>query len=105
MDVNAKDVSSILEHLALQSAADSGAQGLDHGSTICRLPVKSWQADIIRKTPNMPQALNPAELRRAIQDPEVTVIFVPEEAIVTRDVIDRICVENSLRKMIVWETD
>ena len=100
MDANAA-VGKILEHLALQAAGDSGSQGLDHGSMICRLPVKSWQADVIRKTPDIPQALNPAELRKVMQSPDAAIIFVPEEAIVTEDVLDRICAENPLNKTVM----
>jgi len=105
MNMNAKNIKNILEHLALQAAGDSAQHGPDHGSMVCRLPANSWQADIIRKSSDMPQALNPMELRRAMQDPALPVIFLSREAIVTREVIDRICTENPLNKMIIWETD
>ncbi len=105
MKANAKDINRILENLALQKAGDTAQHGVEHGSTICRLPAKSWQADIIRKSPDMLQARNPMELRQAMKDPAKPVIFLSTEAIVTRDVIDRICAENPLNKMIIWETD
>lgn len=105
MKVNAKDVHKILEHLALQDAVGEGHQVVGHDSRICRLPVKSWQADIIRETTGMPQALNPMELRRMMQEPDMPVIFLPDAAIVTREVIDQICAESPLNKMIIWETN
>jgi hypothetical protein len=103
--MSAEDIGRILELLALQGVSEGACRGPDHGSTICRLPVKSWQADILRTAPDVPQALDPMGLRKAMQDPGMPIIFVPEEAIVTREVIERICVENPLNKMIIWETD
>lgn len=105
MNMNAKDVTKIIEHLALQTAADAAAHGVEHGSKVCRLPAGSWQADVIRRTPDMPQARDPMELRQAMADPSKPVVFLSREAVVTREVIDRICVENPLNKMIIWETD
>lgn len=104
MNMNSIDTNKILEHLALQRAADFAQQGIDHGCMICRLPAGSWQADIIRRTPHMPQARNPMEFRRVMKDPGMPIIFLSREAILTSEVIDRICIENPLNKMIIWET-
>ena len=90
MNIAVKDMDKILEHLALQSSGDMASKGMNHGSTICRLPLKSWQAEILRSMKEMPQAMNPMELRRLMQNPDMPVIFVPHDAMVTRDIIDRI---------------
>jgi hypothetical protein len=103
MNANAKDVNKILEGLALRQAADTGLQGSEHGSCICKLPAGSWQADILRKTADMPQARNPMELRQAMADPAKPVIFLAHDAILTHEVINRICTESPLNKMIIWE--
>jgi hypothetical protein len=105
MNASARDTKRILEHLALQRAADSARHSADYGSRICRLPAGSWQADIIRRNDAMPQARDPAEFRRAMKDPARPIIFLSREAVVTWDVIERICAENPLNKMVIWETD
>jgi len=103
MNVNAKNVTRILEHLALQNATDHLQHGVEHGCMICSLPIRSWQADMIRNNPHMPEVHNPSEFRRAMKDPAMPVIFVPDTAIMTPDALERICRENPLNKMIIWE--
>jgi hypothetical protein len=39
-----------------------------------------------------------------MQKPETAVIFLPQTAMVTAEIIERICIESPLAKMIIWET-
>lgn len=105
MNISAKKANKILEHLALQQATEGAQRGMYHGSLICLLPVGSWQADIIRKTPGIAQAQTPMELRQMMGMPDVSVIFLSSDAVVTRDVIERICKESALNKTVIWEAD
>lgn len=95
----------ILEVMAFQEAAGRAQHGLCHRSRLCRLPVGSWQADMIRRAARMVQAQTPADFRLAMQNPEAPVVFLASGAMVTSEIIERICVESPLGKMIVWETD
>ena len=106
MDMKASmiNLEELLEQLALQAAAETMQAGMNHGSKICKLPVKSWQADKLRAADDVPNALDPADFRKMMKNPDVPVIFLPREAVVTREVIDRICRESALNKIIVWET-
>lgn len=95
----------LLETLAFQEAALRAQQGLCHRSRLCRLPIGSWQADMIRRARHMAEAENPSDFRLAMQNPESSVVFLPQTAMITGEIIERICVESPLGKMIVWETD
>jgi hypothetical protein len=105
MPINAKDASELLKTLAVSHAAQSAQHGLQHASRLARLPVGSWQADVIRNAPDIKAANNPPELRTLMQNPDVAVIFLPRTAMVTAEIIERICAESPLNKMLIWETD
>lgn len=105
MKISDKQQQDILEVMAFQEAAERAQQGLCHRSSICRLPVGSWQADMIRQAQTEDLVTTPADLRHAMENPDRAIIFLSHEAMVTEEIIERICVESSLGKMIVWETD
>lgn len=105
MPINAQEARELLETLAIGHAADKSQQGLDNASRVARLKVNSWQADIIRNAPDIRVANNPPELRARMADPEGYVIFLPRSAMITAEIIERICSESVLNKMIIWETD
>lgn len=105
MPVNTQQAKEILETLAFQNAAEGAQQGRQHHSRLARLPAGSWQAEMIRKSADVTVAESPETLRRAMETPEAAVIFLPQTAFVTADIIERICAESPLSKMIIWETD
>ena len=105
MQVNAKDAKELLETLALNHAAEFSRQGQQHYSRVAKLAVNSWQADIIRASSEIAVAENPVELRRLMEEPAPAVIFLPQSAMVTSEIIERICAEAVLNKMIIWETN
>jgi hypothetical protein len=105
MPINAQEARDLLQTLAVNHAADSAQHGFDHASRVARLKVNSWQADVIRGAVDIRAANNPPELRVLMADPKVAVIFLPQSAMVTADIIDRICSESALNKMIIWETN
>lgn len=105
MTINTQEARDLLQTLAVNHAADSARHGLDHASRIGRLRVNSWQADVIRGASDIRAANNPPELRVLMADPSAAVIFLPQSAMVTADIIDRICSESALAKTIIWETN
>lgn len=105
MTISANEARELLETLAVSHAADKSTHGLQHASRLARLKVNSWQADMIRGSSEIRTANNPPELRALMGDPEATVIFLPQSAMITAEIIERICSESSLNKMIIWETD
>lgn len=105
MPINASEARELLETLAVNHAADQSQHGLQHASRLARLKVNSWQADMIRGSSEIRTANNPPELRALMGDPEPAVIFLPQSAMITAEIIERICAESSLNKMIIWETN
>ena len=105
MTINAQEARDLLQTLAVNHAADYARHGFDHASRVARLKVNSWQADIIRGAADIRPANNPPELRALMADPNVALIFLPQSAMVTADIIDRICSESALSKTIIWETN
>lgn len=105
MPVNAQQAKDILETLAFQHAAEGAQQGRQHFSRLARLPAGSWQADLIRQSEDVHTADSPESFRAAMGLPDVAVIFLPQSAFITGEIIERICSESPLSKMIIWETD
>ena len=103
--ISAEDAREILETLAVQDAADTARHGMQHGSRIARLQVSSWQAEIIRHSPEIKLARTPVEFRALMEDPAAHVIFLPQDAFITAEIIDRICAESPFNKMVIWETN
>lgn len=105
MTINAQQTQELLETLAIQQAVDTAPHGFDHASRVGRLKVNSWQADIIRKAQEIPAATNPSELRALMAKQDAPLIFLPQSAMITSEIIDRICSESSFGKTIIWETN
>ena len=103
MEANAKNMREILKTLVIHEAADTGQHGLQHASRIARLSPESWQAEIIRHSPEVQSANDSTELRRLMEKRDGAVIFLPQQAAVTAEIIDRICSESPFDKLIIWE--
>lgn len=67
MQVNQKEARELLETLAFQEASESALHGKQHASRIARLPVDSWQAEIIRQSSDIVIAESAESLRAAMQ--------------------------------------
>jgi len=105
MKMEAKDAKEVLEALALGAAAEVSTQGQQHASRLAKLKRGSWQAEVIRQAPDIKPAMNATELRVAMEDSQIAVIFLPQQAMVTAEIIERICAQSPFNKMIIWETD
>lgn len=103
--MKARQAQEILETLAFHEAAGCSQAGTRHASRLARVPVKGWQADVIRRADSVRVAATPEELRAAMADSAVVTVFLPEAAMVTGEIIERACIDSSSSKMIVWETD
>ncbi|HYD17623.1 MAG TPA: hypothetical protein VEF76_03995 [Patescibacteria group bacterium] len=103
MQVNAKYMRDVLQTLALHEATDAADAGVRHGSRIARIAPKSWQAEIIRTTVDLKSANDPASFKTLMDDRDVPVIFLPHDALITAEIIDRICRESPFNKMVIWE--
>jgi len=104
MQVQKKEAMALLETLAFQEAAEGALHGRQHASRLARLPAGGWQAEMVRRAADAVVAENAESLRTAMENPETVVIFLPQTAMVTAEIIERICAESPLAKMIIWET-
>lgn len=104
MQVQKKEAMELLETLAFQEAAEGALHGRQHASRIARLPAGGWQAEMIRQATDVVVVENAESLRVAMEKPETVVIFLPQTAMVTAEIIERVCAESPLAKMIIWET-
>lgn len=102
---DAEQARALLETMAFQEMASTAVAGTSHGSRLARLKPGAWQAGILRHSAGVVEASDGVSLRRAMQHPGDAVIFLPQEAMVTAGIIERICAESGLAKFIVWETD
>ena len=93
----------LLETLAFQEAAEGALHGRQHNSRIAHLPADGWQAEMIRQATDVVIVEDAESLRAAMEKPETVVIFLPQTAMVTAEIIERICAESPLSKMIIWE--
>lgn len=105
MSTKAEEVRDILHTLALHQAADESELGAQHACRVARLQVNSWQAEIIRHSNEIATANDAAELKSLMADRDTAVIFLPQSAPVSAEIIDRICAESPFDKMIIWETN
>lgn len=99
------DVRELLERMAFDQAAEGSPQLAANGCRICNVPAGGWQADMIRKATGVHTASNAQELRDALQNPDIPVIFLPRSALLTPSAIERCCQESLLNKVIIRETE
>lgn len=104
MQVNAKEAMDILETLAFQEAADGALHGKQHNCRLARLNPGSWQVEMIRQSGDVATVESATDFRTAMASPDIAVIFLPQTAMITAEIIERICSESPLSKMIIWET-
>lgn len=97
------DVETTIAALVFQAVGDASLPSADHACRISRLKEKCWQVEMLRRS-NMPQALNPSQLRHAMRDPLAPIVFIPREAVLTDESLASICRESSHGKMVIWET-
>lgn len=62
-----------------------------------------WEAQMLRQDPNIRIVNNGAALEGALQNPGIEMIFVPDNASVTRSAVLRIGRRHSQRKTIFYE--
>lgn len=103
--LNDTEARELLETIAFQQLAAAGEAGSSHASRLAHLKTGGWQADVIRKSSHTVTATTAEEFLRAMGNPAAVVVFLPREAAVSAEIIERICAGSALSKVIVWEQD
>jgi hypothetical protein len=88
--------------VAQQKAMERGPLFLPHG---CRLftVAPGWESDMIRKDRNVASCETLLDLEAAVRNPDVKVVFIPLDAIMTDSDIEKICQRNGATKTLFKE--
>jgi hypothetical protein len=83
--------------VAQQKAMERGPLFLPHG---CRLfqVASGWESNMIRRDKGVAACETMLELEAAIRSPDVKVVFIPVNAIMTNQDIEKICQRNGVTK-------
>lgn len=88
--------------VAQQKAMERGPLFLPHG---CRLfqVASGWESNMIRKDKGVATAETLLELEAALRNPDVKVLFIPVNALMTTPDIEKICQRNGVTKTLFKE--
>ncbi len=88
--------------VAQQKAMERGPKFLPHG---CRLfeVASGWESNMIRRDKGVASASTMLELEDAIRSPDVKIVFIPLDAMVTAPDIEKICQRNGVAKTLFKE--
>lgn len=88
--------------VARQKAMERGPLFLPHG---CRLfqVASGWESNMIRRDQGVATAATMLELEDALRDQNVKIVFIPLNAIMTVQDIEKICQRNGVTKTLFKE--
>lgn len=99
-------MSDILDKIAVtaaqQKAMDGGCVFLPHGCRLFHVP-QGWESAMIRGDKSVAQCDTLLSLEASVQDPEIKVIFLPHDALMTDEDIEKICQRNGATKTLFKE--
>ena len=90
--------------VAQKNAMDQGCIFLPHGSRLFTVE-KGWQSQAIRRDRGVATSETLMAFEAALRNPDVKVIFLPADALVTDDDIRRICQRNGVTKTLFKEVE
>jgi hypothetical protein len=88
--------------VAQQKAMERGPLFLPHGSRLFQV-ASGWESNMIRQDKGVASAETLLELEAAIRNPEVKVVFIPVNALMTTPDIEKICQRNGVTKTLFKE--
>lgn len=100
--ISTEQAELIASRLARQQVIAAGKTLEVGGSEVYKVQA-GWECAQIRQDPNVVEVTTVAELEAAVQDPEQATIFVPNDAAVTLEILERVLKRNSLEKTIFWQ--
>lgn len=90
--------------IAQQKAMERGGRTLAHGCRLFSTP-KGWESAAIQKDPDIVRCETLLQLEEGIRDTEKLVVFIPADAGMTDDEIDRVCHRNGVTKTLFREVE
>ncbi len=100
------DVAETLRRVSVVLAQQEGMAGrqkfLAHGSRLFRVP-SGWQGKALAGDAGVAVCANLRELDSAVRDENKPVIFLPADAMMTEEDIEKVCQRHGVVKTLFWE--
>jgi hypothetical protein len=97
------EAEKVLEKQLFQEAAEGAQRSARHDSRFAFVAAGSWQADMLRRTRDVAIVLTPEALRAVMAKSAPAVVFLPQEAFMSMEILEKICAETSFGKLIIQE--
>jgi hypothetical protein len=97
-----KTLEELAAFVAQQDAMRHGIRFLPHGGRLFTVP-RGWQAGVLRGNPAITACETLLELDAALQDADTKVVFIPAEALITEQDVEKLCLRNGVAKTIFRE--
>jgi hypothetical protein len=88
--------------VAQQKAMDGGPTFLPHGCRLFRI-ASGWESNMIRRDKGVTTCETLLEFEAALRNPDVKVVFLTADAIITDADIEKICQRNGVTKTLFKE--
>lgn len=88
--------------VAQQKAMERGVRFLPHGSRLFSVAA-GWESTMIRQDKGVVSCDTLLTLEEAMQDEDARVIFIPADALMTDDDIEKVCQRNGIVKTLFKE--
>lgn len=100
------EAAETLRRVAVALAQLEGMAGrqkfLAHGSRLFRVPL-GWQSQLLSRDVGMTTCVTLRELDLAMRDENKPVIFLPADAMMLQEDIERVCQRHGVVKTLFWE--
>jgi hypothetical protein len=88
--------------VAQQKAMERGPVFLPHGSRLFHVP-SGWEANMIKHDKAVTSCETLLELEAGLKNPDVKVMFIPLNALMTEQDIEKVCHRNGVTKTLYKE--
>jgi hypothetical protein len=88
--------------VAQQNAMERGCKFMPHGSRLFMIE-QGWESAVIGRDQNIAVADTLLSLEAVLRDPEKKVIFIPADALMTEQDIEKLCQRNAIAKTLFKE--
>ena len=88
--------------VAQQKAMERGPTFLPHGCRLFRIAA-GWESQMVKRDQAVVSCETLLDLEKAVQSPDVKVVFIPMNAIIAEQDIEKICQRNGVTKTLFKE--
>ena len=100
--ISTEQAERIACRLARQQVMAAGKFLTVAGSDVYQVKA-GWECAQLQQDPNVARASTVVEFESAVQDPEQVTVFIPKNATITQETLERVLARNSQDKTVFWE--